>query len=60
VETASGDGAPPPSWSEQLRLARARALAAGVTVDWDRLDVSEEEREETVRLSRGFESGEKG
>jgi hypothetical protein len=38
------------SWPEQLRLARARALLAGVTVHWDRLDVSEEEREATLRL----------
>jgi hypothetical protein len=38
------------SWPEQLRLARARALAAGATVHWDRLDVSEEEQEATLRL----------
>jgi hypothetical protein len=38
------------SWEERLRLARARALAAGVTIDWDRLGASDEEREATVRL----------
>jgi hypothetical protein len=43
-----GDAAP--SWQEQLRLARARALAAGVTVHWERLNASEQEREATIRL----------
>ena len=38
------------SWAETLRLARARALAAGVTVHWDRLELSEEERDATERL----------
>jgi hypothetical protein len=37
-------------WAEQLRLARARALAAGVTVHWDRLNVTEAEREATLQL----------
>jgi hypothetical protein len=38
------------SWAETLRLARARALAAGVTVHWDRIQLSEEERVATERL----------
>ena len=37
-------------WTGQLRLARARALAAGVTVHWDRLNAGDEERQATMKL----------
>jgi hypothetical protein len=47
----NGAGDPPSaSWAEQLRLARARALARGIRIEWERLAVPEGEREATERL----------